>query len=257
MEDPAASMLDDVTGYFLTTDRLHADEALASLRSQGIPRPIVIRRNIRPFAEAIRATLDCETDYAFSLDDDTVLYPGAVQAMADEFRRQRRQQPMGYRLNARVFDEVYQTWEMGGLQMLYVPHLREIGWPDAPHVWYAQTAITAKKGFIGLRAGIKVGVQKHGSNFDVYQKFYWDQVRANTGQLRADSLPRAISRARGGTPWLWFGVLGLVDGQRAVATTSKDAEARGPIGKTLDFDTIKAGEVRRILKRLGVAGVDG
>jgi hypothetical protein len=250
------SGMDDLTGYFLTTDRIHADEALASLHSQGIARPIVVRRNVRPYAEAIRPTVECETPYSVVLDDDTVLYPGVAHALMDQFREMRKAKPAGFRLNTLVFDEVYQTWEMGGLHLLYTPHLREIGWPDAPHVWFTQLAIAAKKGFVAFRSKIKAGIQKHGSNFDVYQKFYWDQVRANTGQLKADSLPRTVVRARGGTPWLWFGVLGIVDGRRAVATTSKDAEARGPIGETLDFNTLKAGDVRRILRKLGVEGVD-
>ena len=246
----------ELTAYLLTTDRIHANESLESLCAQGIPQPPVVIRNVRPFVAAIRPTLDCQTPYSLVLDDDTILYPAIVQSLIDRFRQMRAADPRGYKLNALVYDEAYRAWEMGGVMLFYTPHLREIGWPEAPHVGFVQSRIALAKGYVPLKCDIRAGVQKRGSNFDVYQKFYWDQIRGRAGQLVADSLADMVVRANGGTPWLWFGVLGIVDGMRSAATShSKDAEARGPIASKLDFDTIKAGDVRRILKELGVKDV--
>ena len=245
--------MNELTGYFVTTDRVHANEALDSLRSQGIPRPLVVIRNVRPYSAAVRSTLNCETPYCLILDDDTILHPCVAQQLVDRFREMRAAKPWGYKLSVPSYSEAYHRWEHGGVMLLYTPHLRDIGWPEAPHVAFAQQAIARRKGFERLVCDIRAGVQKRGSNLDVYQKFFWDQIRAQAGQLRADSLSRLAVRARGGVPWLWFAVLGVIDGMATKAISgSKDSAVLGPIGRTLDFSNVKAGDVRRILRKRGV-----
>ena len=245
--------MDELTGYFVTTDRVHANESLDSLRSQGISRPLVVIRNLRPYSAAVRSTLDCATPYCLILDDDTILRPGAAQELVTRFREMRAAKPWGFKLSAKVYDEVYQQWEKGGVMLFYTPHLRQIGWPEAPHVGFAQNMVAVREGFEALECSIEVGIQKRGSHLDVYKKLFWDQIRAQAGQLRADSVADLARRARGGTPWMWFAVLGAIDGKAAKAVwTSKDDRTLGPIAQTLDFKTIKGGEVRRILAKRGI-----
>jgi hypothetical protein len=245
--------MDDVTGYFITTDRVHAPEALESLRSQEILRSVMVSRNVRPYRAAVLPTLNCKTPYSLVLDDDTVLRPGAARQLVTRFREMRAVRPRGFKLSARVYDEVYRCWEKGGVMLFYTPHLREIGWPDAPHVAFAQHVIARNKGFEAFACEIEAGVQKRGTNLDVYKKFFWDQIRAQAGQLRADSLDVVAKRARDGTPWMWFGVLGVVDGMALKGIrTSKDDQFLGPIARKLDFATIKGGEVRRVLMKHGI-----
>jgi len=108
-------------------------------------------------------------------------------------------------------------------------------------------------GFEALVCDIEAGIQKRGSYLDVYKKFFWDQIRAEAGQLRADPLGALARRARGGTPWMWFAVLGVLDGKATKALrTSKDENFLGPIARTLDFTKIKGGEVRRLLAKRGI-----
>jgi len=245
--------MDELTAYFLTTDRVNADEALASLRAQGIPKAVVVIRNVRPYLAAVLPTLDCETPFLLILDDDTILRAGVAQQLVSRFREMLAAEPQGFKLSARVFDETYQRWEKGGVMLFYTRHLRQIGWHEAPHVAFAQNAIARRKGFERFECDIKVGIQKRGTYLDVYKKFFWDQIRAEARQLRADSIERLAERARGGTPWMWFAVLGAVDG-KAMRTvrTSKDEQFLGPIARTLDFATVKGGDVRRILAEHGV-----
>ena len=250
--------MDDLTGYFVTTDRAHANEALDSLRSQGIPRPLVVIRNVRPYLAAVLPTLKCETPYCLILDDDTILRPGVAQELVSRFREMRAAKPRGFKLSARVYDEVYQMWEKGGVMLFYTPHLLQVGWPEAPHVAFAQHVIARRKGFETFVCDIEAGIQKRGSYLDVYKKFFWDQIRAQAGQLRADSLADLAGRARAGTPWMWFAVLGVVDGKAAKAVrTSKDDHTLGPIARTLDFKTVKGGEVRRLLAKRGIKEAAG
>ena len=173
--------MNDLTGYFITTDRAHAIAALEGLRSQGILRPLIVRRNVRPYLAAVLPTLDYETPYSLILNDDTILRAGVAQQLVSRFREMRVAKPQGFKLSARVYDEAYQCWEKGGVMLFYTPHLRQVGWPEAPHVAFAQDAKAIK------------------------------------------------------TMW-----------------TSKDDHFLGPIAQTLDFATLKGGDVRRILAKHGV-----
>ena len=246
----------ELTAYFITTDRRDAPEALASLRAQGIPRPVEIVRNVRPLAAAYRSTLTCETPFCLLLDDDTVLHPGVVPRLLDRFRQMRSSEPLGFKMSARVYCEAKMIFEKGGLKFLYTPLLKRVGWPDAPHVAVAQDVVARKMGFAALTCDIEAGVQKRGSDLDVYKKYLWIQIRAQAGQLRQPpSLPMMTERARAGPPWLWFAVLGIVDGMQAgEVSTSKDEEYMGPIGRTLDFAAVTAEDVASIVAQRGLLG---
>jgi hypothetical protein len=245
--------MNELTAYFPTTDRVHAQEALRSLNAQGIPRPVVVVRNVRPLCAAYLPTLECQTPYCLVLDDDTVLRLAVVQPIMDRFRAMRAVQPSGFKLSARVYSEARSKWDVGGFKLFYLPHLVKVGWPDAPHVSFAQKRIADRLGFIAMRCDIEAGVQKRGSDLDVYKKFLWIELRAQAGQLGPLPLPDLVQRARAGPPWLWFAVLGLLDG-KAVGrmVTSKDEHFLGPIGRTLDFCTASADDVRRTLTARGL-----
>ena len=239
----------ELTGYLLTTERVHAAESLASLRAQGIPREIVVIRNIRPLHAAHFPTLECETPYCLIVDDDVIMEPGVAQTLIDRFRSLRKTRPNGFKLNARLYCEARERWGKGGIKMFHTPHLRQVGWPDSPHVSSAQKEVASKLGFKALECDIKAGVQKRGSNLDVYKKYLWIQARAEAGQHRAVSIRKLIKRIRAtGKSWLWFAVLGVVDGARAgTLSTSKDEAYLGPIGRTLNFDTLGARDIINIL----------
>lgn len=243
----------DLTAYFLTTDRVHAQEALRSLDSQGMPRPVVVVRNVRPLCAAHLPTLQCQTSYCLVLDDDTVLRPAVVQPIMDHFRAMRAARPSGFKLNARVYSEARSKWDVGGFKLFYVPHLVQVGWPDAPHVSFAQKQIASRLGLVGMQCDIEAGVQKRGSDLDVYKKYLWIEFRTRAGQLGPVQVPDLVRRACAGPSWLWFAVLGLVDGKAAgEMATSKDEDFLGPIGRTLDFGTVGAVDVRRILVQRGL-----
>ncbi|MEX0853103.1 MAG: hypothetical protein WD036_07460 [Bauldia sp.] len=240
--------MDELTPYFVTTDRVDAEDALASLRGQGIPRPVVIIRNVRPLHAAYTRTLECQTPYCLVLDDDTILNPGMAQKLVDRFRAMRAEQPAGFKLNARVFCEAKMRWDSGGLKLFYAPHLKRVGWPNAPHVSETQTRIAREMGLRTLGCAIEAGTQRRGSDFDVYKKYLWMQIRIEAGQLTPIQLAPLVRRARGGETWLWFAILGLVDGMAVGSiSSSKDEAFLGPIGKTLDFSAIGAEDVSRIL----------
>jgi hypothetical protein len=246
----------DLTAYFLTTDRVHADEALASLRAQGIPRPVEVIRNVRPLAAAHLPTLKCETPFCLVLDDDTVLLPNVAQVLVDRFRQARQAEPAAFKLNARVYAEAKLAWDIGGLKMFYTPHLKRIGWPDAPHVSFAQTKVAREMGFKVRTCNVQAGVQKRGSDLDVYKKFLWIQIRSEAGQQERSSLANLVQFAQSGPAWAWFAVLGVVDGKAVGALpASKDEDFFGPIGRTLDFDTLTAEEIRRLVKQRGLIPV--
>jgi len=250
--------MDELTAYFITTDRVDAAEALKSLQRQGIPRPVEVVRNVRPLRAAHLPTLECQTPYCLVLDDDTVMRPGVLRALVDRFRALRAADPSGFKLNARVFSEAKLAWDMGGLKLFYAPHLLKVGWPDAPHVSGAQAAIARRLGLSVLQCDIEAGVQRRGSDLDVYKKFLWIAIRGRARRLKAPGPAELAPRARAGAPWLWFGVLGLVDGDAVgVVSTSKDEHFLGPIGRTLDFDAVGAEDIRRILEDHGVVEAAG
>lgn len=248
--------MNQLTAYFLTTDRRHADESLASLRAQEIPRDVVIIRNVRPLATAHLPTLDCETEFCLILDDDVLLKPGVVRELVDEFRRRREGEPRGFKLNARIFCEAKQRFGKGGLKLFHTASLREIGWPDAPHVSFAQREIADRLGFVSLKCPIEAGVQKKGSDVDLYKKYLWIELRARAGQLRADDLDELVRRGRksGDRQW-WIAALGTIDARALeIDPTSKDEDVVGPLGATLDLDAISTERLRAFLAEHGVAG---
>jgi hypothetical protein len=245
----------ELTAYFLTTDRQHAVEALESLRAQGIPR-IVVVRNVRPLTKAYHSTLACQTEFCLVLDDDVVLKPGVVSNLIDEFRRQRQDEPRGFKLNARIFIEVKHRFGKGGLKLFHTASLKEIGWPNAPHVSYAQKKIAERLGYVSLKCPIEAGVQKRGSDIDVYKKYLWLELRACAGQRRAEKLEEVVKRGRktGERQW-WLATLGIIDA-RALdpVTMSKDENFLGPLGATLNLNEIPVDRLREVLAAHGVAG---
>ena len=242
--------MDELTAYFVTTERQHAEEALASLRAQGIPRPVEIVRNVRPLAAAYRQTLDCETPFCLLLDDDTVLRAGVVRVLLDRFRQMRSAEPMGFKLFTRVFNESIMVWGRGGLKLFYTPLLKRVGWPDAPHVAMAQMKVARGMGLKEFGAKIEAGVQRRGSDLDVYKKYLWKEIRARAGQEKRVPLSALVRDARGGVEWLWFAALGVVDAMQAgEVSTSKDEGFLGPIGRTLDFAAVTAADVAGIVTR--------
>jgi hypothetical protein len=245
----------ELTGYFPTTDRTHAAESLASFRSQGIPRPIVVIRNVRPLRAAHLPTLECETSYSIVVDDDVILRPGVAQQLIDRFRELRETRPRGFKLNARVYCEAKEAWGRGGIKLFHTPHLREVGWPDAPHVSAAQKRIAEELGFEALECDIEAGVQKRGTDLDGYKKYLWIQWRARAGQHKGVNARRMVKRAlETGDRWRWFAALGAVDGSEGdLESTSKDEDSLGPIGRTLDLDAVSVDEIRRILADHGLA----
>jgi hypothetical protein len=243
----------ELTAYLLTTDRKHAEEALQSLRSQGMPRPVEIIRNIRPLHAAHLPTLACETAYCLVLDDDTVLRPGAVQALLETFRRMRQTAPDGFKLNGRVYAEAFDRWDFAGLKLFYMPHLKRVGWPEAPHVSFAQLQAAQQLGLKVLKCDIECGVQKRGTNLDIYKKFLWIYFRRRAGQLGGETFQQLVSRALSGPEWLWFAVLGMVDGASVGdVSTSKDEEFLGPIARLLNFEQLQGEDVRRLLVDRGL-----
>lgn len=244
--------MNELTAYFLTTGRVNAQEALQSLEAQRIPNPIVVVRNVRPLYAAHLPTLECQTSYCLVLDDDTVLRPDVVQPILNRFRGMRASQPSGFKINARVYSEARSKPDVGGFKLFYLPYLIQIGWPDAPHVSFAQNQIAKRLGFVGMQCDIDAGVQKRGSDLDVYKKYLWIEIRTRAGQLGAIQLSALVQRACNGSSWLWFAVLGIVDARAAGGVaTSKDEHFVGPIGRTLDFATVTAKDVRLILQQRG------
>jgi hypothetical protein len=244
----------ELTVFFTTTDRALAHEALESLRAQEPPCAVVIIRNVRPLHAAYSRTLECRTPYCMLLDDDVILEPGVVSKLLERFREMRADRPKAFMMTARVYCEARERWGKGGLKFYYTPLLKEVGWPDTPHVAAGQKKEAARLGLEALGCDIEAGVQKRGSDLDVYKKYLWIQVRAEAGQLKSVSMKKLVRRARrGGEPWLWFAALGLLDGKKlGGVATSKDEKFVGPIAKDLDFDTLGVEDVRRALADNGV-----
>ncbi|MFG0318270.1 MAG: hypothetical protein ACF8XB_13425, partial [Planctomycetota bacterium JB042] len=142
------------------------------------------------------------------------------------------------------------------LKLFHAPSLKEVGWPDAPHVSYAQREIAERLGYVSIKCPIEAGVQKLGSDVDVYKKYLWIELRARAGQLAADDLDELLRRARktDDRQW-WLAALGAVDA-RALGDvpTSKDEETVGPHFGALDLDRLSTEELRGLLVAHGVEG---
>jgi hypothetical protein len=249
--------VDQLTAYLLTTDRVHAEEALQSLRSQNIPRPVEVIRNVRPLSAAHLPTLACQTEFCLVLDDDTVLKPGVVPLLLRAFRTMRQATPNGFKLNALVYSEARGAPDRGGLKLFHAPLLKKVGWPDAPHVSFAQLQVARSLGLKVLKCDIDAGVQKRGTNLDVYKKFLWIHFRQRAGQLEGEGFAELVKRASTGPGWLWFGVLGMVDGASVGDVSgSKDEDFMGPVARLLDFERIDGEDVRSLLVDRGLLRPD-
>jgi hypothetical protein len=243
--------MEQLTAYFITTDRVHAGESLASLQNQELYHPIVIIRNVRPISVAHRPTLECSTPYCLILDDDVIIKPKVVRTAFSEFERLRVEIPEAYKMAMRLLNELEGRKSRGGFRFYYVPHLQKIGWPDAPHVSWAQARIAQSLGFRGLVHKHVVGIQKTGTPLDVYKQYLWEQIRANAGQRgRGNPDVAKVRRSAEETQdihW-WMAYLGLIDGQLVgEVQTSKDEYFLGPLGRQLDFANLTIDVLRHIV----------
>ena len=118
--------MNDLTAYFITTDRVNAKRSLESLEEgQELIHPVVVVRNRRSLAAGYSAALECTTLYVLTLDDDVILRPGVVPLLLSEFRRERAEDPKIFLIGARTQSEL--TGQSGGwgVKIHYVPLLRD------------------------------------------------------------------------------------------------------------------------------------
>lgn len=227
----------EMTAYLITTDRIFADDALASLERQGLVHPVEVVRNVRPLQAAHLPTLECETPYCVVVDDDVILKDRVLGPLLDEFRSLRAATPAGYKLNARVYCEAKESHGKGGLKMFYTPHLQKIGWPDEPHVSVAQQRVAESMGFVSLRSDLEVGVQKMGTDLDVYKKYLWLEIRRQQGQGKVQDASKLMKRARktGQREW-WLAALGVLDARQLEHQDgSKDEMLVGDTAERVDL----------------------
>lgn len=239
----------DLTAYFLTTDRLHAEESLASLRAQGLPNQVRVVRNVRPLHRALLATLECTTPYCVILDDDIILEPGVIAELLVEFQCLRESSPNMFRLSARIYSEAKRRFGKGGLKMFHTASLKKVGWHDEPHVAYAQQQAADRLGLTSAKCPIDAGVQKAGSDLDLYKKFLWMALRAQAGQLRTESLDKLKKRARVNDErhW-WIACLGTADAiDLGAVAGSKHEDLRGARVASTDLDDLSTEQIKRLI----------
>ena len=230
--------MDAVTAYFITTGRVHSGRSLESLRAQGLPRPVVEVRDIRPMRSAYATALACPTLYAFLLDDDVVLRPGVVERLVEEMRERRREQENAFWICPVTLDELSGEATGCGVHLFHVPLLRRVGFPDGPHLSFAQREAAEALGLTWLRSPLVMGIHHAGSPRDVYLRYLWLQIRAASGQRRGLDLPELLRRAVAtGELLAWMACLGVLDGRSVGAlSSSKDEGFVGPEGAALDLD---------------------
>jgi hypothetical protein len=238
--------VNDLTAYFITTDRLHAGPSLASLRAQGLARAPVVVRNVRPMRVAYATTLGCPTSYAFLLDDDVILRRGVVPRLLEEFRVWRRAHPDAFWICPATVDELSGRTTSCGIHLFHAPLLRQVGFPDGPHLSYAQRERAEAMGLSWLRSSLVMGVHHAGRPRDVYQRYLWLQIRAASGQGRYPDLETLVQRAVTGDGALpWMACLGVLDG-RVIGDvpSSKNETLLGREGAALDFDNLALDRIR-------------
>lgn len=243
----------DVTPFFITTGRMHAERSRRRLERQRFAHPIVTIDGVRPMSAAYGRALDATTEYAFTLDDDVVLADGIAAMLVDELRRARMSDPRVYRILPRIVDQLTGATMRGGAHVFHVPIARELGVRDTPHVMLDQRRRAEAVGYRVVVCERFAGVHLCGSAGDVYKRYFWLQVRAAAGQRNGVTLDELLERARrGDTLALWTACLGFIDGMRAgPIASSKDEAFAGPLGAAIDFEHVTAAGVReRVLAAL-------
>jgi hypothetical protein len=248
---PEASPVRELTDYFLTTDRRHAAESLAALESQALVHPVRVVRNVRPLRAALLQTLDCPTDYCLVVDDDVVLRPGIVPQLLDEFRRLRAAEPRTFKLRAGIYCEAKERLGSGGLKLLYTPHLLRVGWPDGTHLARVQRDLARRLGLVVAVSALEAGVQKRGTDLDLYQKYLWIELRGLAGQGRGADLEKLLRRARrrDQRSW-WLAALGTLDARLVGPVAhSKDEGLRGPLAAGLELGSARSEVLSALVER--------
>ncbi|TNF26337.1 MAG: hypothetical protein EP329_21400 [Deltaproteobacteria bacterium] len=247
--------MDDLTAYFITLDRPHAAEALARLeREQGLVHPVVVVRGVRPLARAYAASLDCPTEYCLTLDEDVLLEPFTVVAAFGEMVAARRVDPTIFLLSGDAFSDEEGLAAGGGFKIYHVPSLRRVGFPDAPHMSFAQERHAARLGLRKHRSCLRVGSRGVGTTTDVYKRVLWDQIRWNVVQsFRAPrpDLDALVARAEAsGDPRWWAAALGALDGVLVGRHRgSKDDDFRGPVARDLDLEALSPSVAAALVRR--------
>ena len=238
----------ELTAYFVSTGRRHAAAALESLNAQSLERDVVVVRDVCPMHRAYATTLDCPTEFCLVLDDDVILEPGVVPPLVEEFRRRRAEDPRVYMLAALTHCEAKDRPGPGGFKLFHAPSLARVGWPDSPHVMHVQLERAARLGLLRVQSGVHVGVQKVGSDLDLYKKYLWMAVRARAGQLRAAPLSELLDLARRTHErrW-WIACLGTLDARDVDAVGSKDERFVGALARGVRVDEAGVDELARLV----------
>jgi|GEM_PF-3441702 len=236
--------MDELTAYFITLGRPHAAAALARLEGeQGLVHPVVVVRDVKPLSRAFAACLDCPTEYCLVLDEDVLLEPFVLPAALGEIVSRRRADPAIFLLSGDAFSDDGGLAAGGGFKVYHVPSLRRVGFPDAPHMSYAQEQRAKRLGLRKLRSCLTVGTRGVGTVTDVYERVLWDQIRWNVVQsfrARRPDLDALVARARstGDVRW-WAAALGALDGVLVgLHRGSKAPGLRGPIAAGLDLEDL-------------------
>lgn len=248
-------MLDDLTVYFITTDRDGASAALASLEDgQDLLHPVVVVRNVRPLAAAYRASLDCKTEFCAVVDDDVLMRPGFLADALAELVALRATAPNNYQLSGHRFTDDDDLIGGSGFKLYHAPSLRRVGFPDAVHVTIAQDRAAEALGLRRHPSGQVVGARVLGTLDDVYKRHLWVQLRWNLSEnpwWRRPRPLRLLHRAiTTGDPAYSAALLGAIDGVLAgFVRGSKDEAFLGPIAAERGVDDLEDLTPLRVLAR--------
>jgi hypothetical protein len=249
--------MENLTTFFITTDRLHSDQARESLERQNLVNPVVEIRNKYPLTVAYRHTLACKTDYCLVVDDDIILYRNKIAKLLRRFEEKRAIKPYLWVAmpEIRKHQKNGETGNGGGVRLWYMPHVREIGIPDVPHVSRVMTETARRQGYKKLRLQIVVGKDVPTTLEETYKNSLWTQLRRNAGQKpeksTADRLPTLIESATLNKDRQQLAdCLGKVDGLLVgIINSSKDAQFRGPVAVGVDFEAMQARDYRQHIDR--------
>lgn len=246
-----------LTSYFITTERVGWEAALASLRGQPVPQRVVVVRNVRPMQAAYARTLESRTPLTFLMDDDVILRSGSLWRMLWRFA-------WACTINRRVFlatshlhDELFGRAEPHGVKMYRTDLLKRVGWPESSHLSPAQVQCAKTIGLIVRQWKHVVGTHLRGTPLDVYKRLLWIQIRWNT--VRSTFMPPPppdfFYRRWNDTQDVTYlcACLGLLDGL-AVGTSqvSKDEQFLGPSSQRVNLVTPNAKELEQLVRELGV-----
>lgn len=247
-------MAERLTVYFITTDRSTAPAARAALERQRPPRPVVVVRNVRPLAAAYSHALACETEYCAIVDDDFAVAPSFLESALDEFVARREADRSVYLLAGVHFSDTDPLVGGRGIAVYHVESLRRVGFPDQPHVAWEQRKMATALGLRLEGSRHLAGERLRGTSEDVYKWMLWETVRWLRRQnpwRRRPRLSRLLGHAaRTGDRDAWVAALGVLDGglARDVAS-SKDQAFRGPLARTLDFESLSPEAARALVLR--------